>query len=111
MRLLIVLLAGVAGLAAQGMEQDAQAKLQQELRAKVEQFSRNLQNAMRPHGGPVSVTFPRLSNRACAIPLLKVRPDPSFKSNMPVIAPDPKIEFSAREVIPPAPVCDEQAWK
>lgn len=104
MRLLIVLLAGVAGLAAQGMAPNSAA-------AKLEQFSRNLQNAMRPHGGPVSVTFPRLSNRVCAIPLLKVRPDPSFKSNMPVIAPDPKIEFSAREVIPPAPVCDGQAWK
>jgi hypothetical protein len=111
MRLLIVLLAGVAGLAAQGTEQDARAKLQQEVRAKAEQFARNLQNAMRPSGGTVSLNLMRPPNRVCAIPLLKVGPDASFKSNMPMIAPDPKITFSARELIPPGPVCGEQARK
>src|ERR1035437_2181096 len=104
MRLLIVLLAGRAGLAAQVPATNSAA-------AKLKQFERNLANAMRPHGGPVSVTFPRPPGRVCAIPLLKVGPDASFKSNMPLIAPDPKIEFSAREVIPPGPVCDEQTRK
>ena len=104
MRLLIVLLAGVAGLAAQVTAPDAAA-------AKLKQFERNLENAMRPHGGPVSVTFPRPLNPVCAIPLLKVGPDPSFKSNMPVIKPDPKVKYSLREVIPPGPVCDEQVRK
>jgi hypothetical protein len=104
MRLLIVLLAGVTGLAAQVTAPDAAA-------AKLKQFERNLANAMRPHGGPVSVTFPRPPGRVCAIPLLRVRPDASFKSNMPLIAPDPKIKFSARELIPPGPVCDEQTRK
>jgi hypothetical protein len=103
MRVLIMLLAGVAGLAAQVTQPDAAAKLKQ--------FGRNLQNAMRPSGGKVSMTFARPPERVCAIPLLKVGPDASFKSNMPAIAPDPKIKFSARQVIPPAPTCDEQARK
>ena len=103
MRFLIVLLAGVAGLAAQVTAPDAGAKLKQ--------FERNLENAMRPHGGPVSIPLARPPERVCAIPLLKVRPDASFKSNMPVIRPDPKITFSARELIPPAPTCGEQEKK
>src|ERR1035437_1957874 len=103
MRLLIVLLAGVTGLAAQVTAPDAAAKLKQ--------FERNLENATRSPGGPVSVKFLSAPNRVCAIPLLSVRPDASFKSNMPSIAPDPKIKFSARELIPPAPVCDEQTRK
>jgi hypothetical protein len=103
MRLLIVLLAGVTGLAAQVTAPDAAAKLKQ--------FERNLENATRSPGGPVSVKFLSAPNRVCAIPLLRVRPDASFKSNMPLIAPDPKIKFSARELIPPGPVCDEQTRK
>jgi hypothetical protein len=103
MRLLIVLLAGVTGLAAQVTAPDAAVKLKQ--------FEQNLEKAMRSPGSPVSVTFPRPQNRVCAIPLLRVRPDASFKSNMPLIAPDPKIKFSARELIPPGPVCDEQTRK
>ena len=100
MRVLIVLVAGVAGLAAQVKAPDASARLKQ--------FERNLENAMRPHGGPVSITLARPPERVCAIPLLKVGPDASFKSNMPTIIPDPKITFAARELIPPAPVCGEQ---
>jgi len=103
MRLLIVLLAGVTGLAAQVTAPDAAAKLKQ--------FERNLENATRSPGGPLSVKFLSAPNRVCAIPLLRVRPDASFKSNMPLIAPDPKIKFSARELIPPGPVCDEQTRK
>ena len=103
MRLLIILLAGAAGLAAQVTESDAAAKLKQ--------FERNLQNAMRPSGGTVSMTLARPPERVCAIPLLKVGPEASFKSNMPVITPDPKIKFSARELVPPGPVCDEQTRK
>jgi hypothetical protein len=104
MRLLIVLLAGAAGLAAQVTAPDAVA-------AKLKQFERNLQNAMRPSRGTVSLNLVRPPGRVCAIPLLKVGPDASFKSNMPLIAPDPKIKFSARELIPPGPVCDEQTRK
>lgn len=104
MRPLIVLLAGAAGLAAQVAAPDAVA-------AKLKQFERNLENAMRSPGGPVSVTFPRAPGRVCAIPLLKVRPDASFKSNMPMIAPDPKFDSSIRVVTPPAPTCEGQAWK
>ena len=103
MRLMIVLLAGVAGLAAQATEPDASAKLKQ--------FERNLQNAMRPHGGPVALNLVKPPERVCAIPLLKVGPDAAFKSNMPVITPDPKVTFSARELIPPGPTCGEQAGK
>jgi hypothetical protein len=103
MRFLIVLPAGVAGLTAQVTASDAAAKLKQ--------FERSLQNAMRPSGGPVSLKLARPPERVCAIPLLKVGPDASFKSSMPVIAPDPKITFSAREVLPPAPSCDEPEKK
>src|ERR1035437_6369967 len=103
MRLLIVLLAGVTGLAAQGTAPDAAATLKQ--------FEQNLEQGMVSTGGPVSVKFLSAPNRVCAIPLLRVRPDASFKSNMPLIAPDPKIKFSARELIPPGPVCDEQTRK
>jgi hypothetical protein len=103
MRLLIVLLAGVAGLAAQVTEPDAADKLKQ--------FERNLQNAMRPSGAPVLVKLPVATTRVCAIPLLKVGPDAAFKSNMPVITPDPKMTFSAREVMPPGPTCGEPEKK
>src|ERR1035437_8723748 len=103
MRFLIVLLAGVTGLAAHVRAPDAAARLKQ--------FERNLENAMRSPGGPVSVKFLSAPNRVCAIPLLRARPVASFKSNMPLIAPDPKIKFSARELIPPGPVCDEQTRK
>ncbi|MCX6632571.1 MAG: hypothetical protein NTW28_33620 [Candidatus Solibacter sp.] len=100
---MIVLLAGAAGLAAQATEPDAAAKLKQ--------FKRNLQNALRPSGGKISIRLAWPQARVCAIPLLKVGPDASFISNMPVIPVDPKAGFSAREVIPPAPPCDEQARK
>ena len=103
MRLLMVLLAGVAGLAAQVTVPDAAARLKQ--------LESDLRNAMRPSGGKVSTTLAQLPERVCAIPLLKVRPDASFKSNMPAITPDPKMTFSTPEVIPPAPTCDEQARK
>jgi hypothetical protein len=103
MRALIALLASVAGLAAQVSEPDASAKLKQ--------FEQNLEKAMRPAGGKVSVTLARPGGRVCAIPLLKVRPDASFKSNMPVIAPDPKIDFSIHVVTPPAASCDERQEK
>jgi hypothetical protein len=104
MRLLIVLLAGAAGLAAQVAQPDAAA-------VNLKQFEQNLEKAMRSAAASVSATFPRPPKRVCAIPLLKVGPDVSFKSNMPVIAPGPQVKFSAREVIPPGPVCDEQARK
>jgi len=104
MRFLIVLLAGAAGLAAQVAQADAVA-------AKLKQFERNLEKAMRPAGAMAPLNLVRSPNRVCAIPLLKVGPDASFKSNMPVIAPGPNVKFSAREVIPPGPVCDEQARK
>jgi hypothetical protein len=103
MRVLIMLLAAAAGLAAQVTQPDAAARLKQ--------FGRNLQNAMRPSGGKVSISLGRPPERVCAIPLLKVGPDASFKSNMPAIAPDPQIKFSAREIIPPAATCDEQVRK
>ena len=103
MRLLMILLAGAAGLAAQVTESDAAAKLKQ--------FERNLQSAMRPSGGTVSLKLVGPPERVCTIPLLKVGPEASFKSNMPVITPNPKIKFSAREIVPPAPVCDEQTRK
>lgn len=101
MRLLIILLASAAGLAAQVLELHASAKLTQ--------FERNLQNAMRPSAGKIAITLARQPDRVCAIPLLKVRPDASFKSNMPVTTADPKITSSAREAIPPAPSCEAQA--
>src|ERR1035437_1474040 len=103
MRLLVVLLAGVTGLAAQVTAPDAAAKLKQ--------FEQNLEKAMRSPGGPGSGEILLAPSRVCAIPLLRVRPDASFKSNMPLIAPDPKIKFSARELIPPGPVCDDQTRK
>ena len=103
MRVLILTLSGAAGLAAQVTATDAAAKLRQ--------FERNLQNAMRPSGGKLSITLARPPERVCAIPLLKVGPDASFHSKMPAVAPDSKITFSARELIPPAPVCEEQTRK
>jgi hypothetical protein len=66
---------------------------------------------MRPSGDKLSITLARPPERVCAIPLLKVGPDASFKSKMPAIVPDSKIAFAAREIVPPAPACDEQAKK
>jgi hypothetical protein len=105
MRVLIILLAGAAGMAAQAApELDGAAKLRQ--------FERNLQNALRPKGGVVSLTMVQPPARVCAIPLLiplqNVAPDASFQSNMPVIAPDAQKTFAARELVPPAPVCGEK---
>jgi len=103
MRVLIVLMASVAGLAAQNTAPDAAARLKQ--------FERNLANALRSRGGVVSITMAKPPERVCAIPLLKVGPEASFQSNMPAIRPDPKVKFAARELIPPAPVCGEQEKK
>lgn len=103
MRVFIMLLAGAAGLAAQDTTAEAAAKLKQ--------FEKNLATAMRPAGMPVSLQAPAARSRLCSIPLLKATPDRSFKSNMPMIAPDPKVKFSIREVIPPAPTCDEPEKK
>jgi hypothetical protein len=95
-----------AALSAQVVEPDASAKLKQ--------FETNLENAMklaRPAALRKTLLMLGAPNRVCAIPLLKVAPDSSFKSNMPVIAPDRKITFSAREVIPPGPTCGEPEKK
>jgi hypothetical protein len=102
MRLLMVVGACTVALSAQVVEPDASAKLKQ--------FEKNLENAMKVARAAAlrkTPLLPAAPNRVCAIPLLKVAPDPSFKSNMPVIAPDPKTTFSAREVIPPGPTCGE----
>jgi hypothetical protein len=105
MRLLVVVLMCTAGLSAQVAQPDASAKLRQ--------FEQNLANAMKLPGAVSIRTVPQAlaSSRACAIPLLIARPDASFHSNMPVIAPDSKVEFAARAVVPPSPVCEEHAWK
>jgi hypothetical protein len=102
MRLLMVVWACSAALSAQVAQPDASAKLKQ--------FEKNLENAMKGARAAASrKTPPWLAppNRVCAIPLLQVGPDAAFHSNMPAIAPDPKITFSAREVIPPGPTCGE----
>ena len=106
MRLLIVVWACSAALSAQVAPSDASAKLKQ--------FEKNLENAMKGARAAALRKMPLLlaaPNRVCAIPLLKVGPDPSFKSNMPVIMPDPNIDFSIRLVTPPAPSCDERERK
>jgi hypothetical protein len=104
MRVLIVFLVAAAGLSAQAAESEAAVKLRQ--------FGRNLQNAMRPSGLKASITLAGPpAARVCAIPLLKVGPDPSFHSNMPTIAPDPNTKFAARELVPPAPTCGEPEKK
>jgi hypothetical protein len=94
-----------AGLSAQVAQPDASAKLRQ--------FEQNLADAMKLPRAPSFVTAPQVltASRVCAIPLLMVRPDAPFHSNMPEIAPDSKVEFAARAVVPPSPVCAEQAWK
>jgi hypothetical protein len=100
----MVVLACSVALSAQVAQPDASAKLKQ--------FERNLANAMKVRSGAVSlVTRPQAiaaPDRVCAIPLLRVGPDATFQSQMPVIAPDSKAKFSIREVMPPAPSCDEQ---
>ena len=105
MRLLVVVLMCTAGLSAQVAQPDASAKLRQ--------FEQNLANAMKLPRVASMPTVPQAlaASRVCAIPLLIMRPDASFHSNMPVIAPDSKVEFAARAVVPPSPVCEEQAWK
>jgi hypothetical protein len=105
MRLLVVVLVCAAGLSAHVAQPDASAKLRQ--------FEQNLANAMKLPGAASLRTAPQVlaASRVCAIPLLIVRPDASFRSNMPLIAPDSKVEFAARAVVPPSPVCEEQAWK
>ena len=99
MRILIVALVGASALAAQATEPDASAKLKQ--------FERNLQNTLRPRGVLVRLHLASPAVRPCAVPLLKVGPDASFQSNMPRVAPDPEVKFSAREVVPRAPSCGE----
>jgi hypothetical protein len=106
MRLLMVVWACSAALSAQVAQPDAAAKLKQ--------FEKNLENAMKSARAAALRQTPLLlaaPNRVCAIPLLKVGPDASFKSNMPVIAPDPKADFAARVVTPPAASCDEPVKK
>ena len=95
----MVVLACTAGLSAQSADSDASAKLKQ--------FEQNLANAMKARG-VVSLQKTPAPNGVCAIPLLKVTPDAAFKSNMPVIVPESKIDFAMRQVTPPAPSCDEQ---
>jgi hypothetical protein len=101
----MVVLVCTAGLSAQVAQPDATAKLRQ--------FEQNLANAMKLPRAVSSRTAPQVlaGSRVCAIPLLIVQPDAPFHSNMPVIAPDPKVEFAARAVVPPSPVCAEQGWK
>ena len=98
----MAVLACTAGLSAQSADSDASAKLKQ--------FEQNLANAMKVRG-VVSLQMAAAPNGVCAIPLLRVTPDAAFKSNMPVIAPESNIQFAMRQVIPPAPSCDEQAKK
>ena len=99
---MVVLTCSVA-LSAQVATPDASARLKQ--------FERNLANAMKARPGPVSlinVTQMAAANRPCAIPLLKVGPDPSFHASTPAVAPDRNVRFAVRQVTPPAPSCDEQ---
>jgi hypothetical protein len=100
----MVMLACSVALSAQDATPDASAKLKQ--------FERNLANAMKLRSEAVLASVRRQvtpdPDRACAIPLLRVGPDATFQSKMPVIAPDSKAKFSIREAIPPAPACDEQ---
>ena len=105
MRLLVVVLMCTAGLSAQVAQPDASARLRQ--------LEQNLANAMKLPRVASLPTVPQAlaASRVCAIPLLRVGPDASFHSNMPVIAPDPKVEFAARAVVPPSPLCAEQVWK
>ena len=98
----MAVLAGTAGLSAQSADSDASAKLKQ--------FEENLANAMKVRG-VVSVQKTPAPNGVCAIPLLNVAPDATFKSNMKTIAPDPNVQYAMRQVTPPAPSCDEQAKK
>ena len=94
-----------AGLSAQVAQPNASAKLRQ--------FEQNLANAMKLPRAASMPTVPQAlaASRVCAIPLLIAGPDASFRSNMPVIAPDSKVEFAARAVVPPSPLCAEQVWK
>ena len=108
MRILALCLMTAAGLPAQESAPAVSAA------EKVEEFERNLAGAMRPRG-----VLPKLelkkdaapAAKVCSIPLLRVGPAKDFKSNMPLIPPDSKGAFTAVEVIPPAPVCDEQTRK
>ncbi len=103
----MVMLACSVALSAQDATPDASARLQQ--------LERNLANAMKVRSGVVSmVTRPQVTpapSRVCAIPLLKVGPDATFQSKMPAIATDRNVRFAVREIIPPAPACDEQEKK
>jgi hypothetical protein len=103
MRLFVVVLVWAAGLSAQVAQPGASAKLRQ--------FEQNLANAMKLPGAASLRTAPQVlvASRVCAIPLLIARPDESFHSNMPAIAPDSEVAFAARAVVPPSPVCEE--WK
>ena len=107
MRLLIVVLACAAGLSAQLAEPDAAARLKQ--------LEEDLKHPLKFRPGAFSPkTSPRLVPGpldVCAIPLLKVGPDPAFQSNMPIIAPDTRVTFFIRQVTPTALSCDVQKKK
>lgn len=110
MRLWIMLLAGAASLAAQSAATPSQ-ELEEQAQTKLREFERKLQNAMRLPAAKTDTILPRVPERACAIPLLQAKQDASFQSNMPVIVPDSKNTFAARELISAAPVCGEQTKK
>jgi hypothetical protein len=105
MRILMVVLACTAGLSAQVAGTDAVGT--------VKQFEQNLENALElrrvvsltpcPHLSliaPMRATMAPI--RFCAFPLLEVRPDPAFRSNMPTIKPAPNVRFFILQVSPPA---------
>ena len=101
MRALIILLAGAAGMAAQAApEADAAAKLKQ--------FERNLENALRPKGSDDGFLKGKpAASPVCSIPLLKVTPDPSLSvEDAGDRAGCQDQIFAARELVPPAPACE-----
>ena len=99
----MVVLACTAGLSAQSADSDASAKLKQ--------FEQNLANAMRVRGAVSVQKMAPTTNGVCAIPLLRAAPDATFQSNMPVMTPDPNVQYAMRQVTPPAPACEEREKK
>ena len=106
MRLVMVVLACTAALSGRVVESDASARLKE--------FKQYLENAMKLAGVGALQQRPQLMaspNRVCAIPLARVGPSATFKSNMPVLTPGSDVKFSVRRVDPPAPSCDVQEDK
>ncbi|MEO8591930.1 MAG: hypothetical protein ABI759_01285 [Candidatus Solibacter sp.] len=113
MKLLMFLMLGAAALAAQEPSKQEQAIREQtaEVAAKVEAFKLKLAQATRSQGMLRAPKPLAQQGSECSIPLRQVGPGPDFRSNTRVIVPDSAAGFAARQVLPPAPPCEEQIQK